>query len=371
VSDRYLTAIRSSHVNIAKAVHRNLVTGDKTTLSIEGGDVTITSTSRLRRSLSLTVTPSQDTWAALDTVGGEITLTKTLRYIDGTTETVPLGVFIVDQDAISHNPDGTLTLTCPDRWLKVQRNGFGLVRSSHPSNTAHAEIQRLVEDGYGTGFPGWAQLDTSATDKVGVVLYDGDRDAAIGNLCTDNSLQVFFDAQGKAVLRPTPVLTPTSPSVWLIDAGTPDAVLKTADRSRDRSSVHNVILVDTSATDVVFPTQEVKLDVPGDPLSIDGPLGYVPIRYESPTLRNSAQARAAGRTQLYKELGVAKQLSVSASRNDALDADDVIRVALPRLAGATRTTVELHILDELTTPLMPDDDQTYQTRSTRPDTDGA
>ena len=367
VSQQFLDALRESHQITTTATHRNLITGIVTDLEVADGSVTIDATADVRRTLSLTVPGSQTTWDALDTVGGEITVTQSMVYSDQTTEDVPLGVFVVDQDQIDYGPYGSITLTCPDRWVKVQRNQFGPSnRASVPSNMAWQEIKRLVEACWGGDypFPGWSQLDESATTKVGSLLWDdGDRAGAITQIAQDSALEVFFDAAGMAVLRPIPTLTNTSPSVWAVDAGG-DGVMLSASRSRDRSAVRNVIIVSTSATDVTFTPQEVSDTDVTDPLATSGPLGYVPMEYTSPTLRNSAQARAAGRAQLAKTLGVAKQLSLESVGNFALDAEDVIQVLLPLTDIASPPTYELHILDTVVTPLIPTGTQQLTTRST-------
>jgi hypothetical protein len=214
-------------------------------------------------------------------------------------------------------------------------------------------------------------LDTTATTKVGSLLWDdGDRANAINQLAADSAVEVFFDAAGMAVLRPIPILTTTSTPLWTVDAGSAGVMLS-ADRSRDRSTVKNSIIVSTSATDVTFTPVEVKDTTAGDPLATSGPLGYVPEEYTSPTLRNSAQARAAGLARLAKTLGVAKQLSLTAVGNFALDAEDVITVVLPQTVADTPATTELHIIDTIVTPLKPDGTQQITTRSVRPSTDGS
>lgn len=368
VSARFLEAARTSHTVTVSAVHTDLITGKQTPLQVVDGTVTVDVTAANRRMLNLTVPPQQATWDTLSVPGGEITVTKTVRYIDGSTETVPLGVFVVDQDAIGYAPGDTITLTCPDRSIKVQRGRFGLARSSVASNAAWQEIQRLVEavwPGTTYPFPGWAQLDETATTKVGPIVWtDGDRWKAITDLCKANSLEFFFDAQGKAVLRPVPILTTNSVPVWTVDAQN-GGVLIGASRTRDLSQTHNAVIVTSSATNVVVTPQEDANTTAGDPLSTTGPLGYVPVYYSSPAIQNTAQAMAAAKTILRRELGVAQQISLEASPNDALDAEDVIKVILPQTDLATSRPVELHILDSVTIPLTAAGSQTMQTRSTR------
>jgi len=376
-----LDLLRHHCTIVSTATHRNLVTGAVTPLDILDGSVTVDRTAAIRRTLNLTVPALQATFDVLDTPGGEITVRQTIKHPSGVAAaTVPLGVFIVDQDQFGYGPGDTLTMTCPDRWLKVQRARFGLNRSSVASNAAWQEIQRLVEGAWPSPtypFPGWTQLDTSATTKVGSLLWDdGDREAAIvgeAGIARANALEVFFDAQGAGVLRPVPQLTPTSTPVWVVNANTPDSVMTAASRTRDWSSVRNAVIVTSSASDVIFAPVEVKNTTPGDPLNVDGPLGYRPYEYSSPAIRNSTQARAAGLVILSQQLGEAKQLTVEAVSNPALDAEDVILAMLPKIDRNTARPSELHIIDSVTHPLVQNGSQTQPilTRSTRPATDGA
>jgi hypothetical protein len=380
VSQRYLDTKRTAHSVITQAVHVDPVSGVRTSLPVEDGAVTVDGSAGTRRSLSLTVpgvtynsTGIVDLWQVLSAIGGEITVSKTTRFIDHTTEAVPLGVFVVDQAQVGYRPDGTLQLTCPDRWVRVQRNRFpSLNYPSTAGNAAWQEIRRLVEGAWPNGgFPGWSQLDTSASPKVGHVVWtDGDRAAAALDIAKAHSVEVFFDAQGKAVLRPVPLINTASKAVWQIDA-TDKGVMIDANRSRDMSRTRNAVIVSSSATDLVVAPQTAKNTTAGDPLRITGPLGFVPYYYDSPIVRTQAQALATAKTQLKTQLGVSQQITLDAAPNDALDAGDVISVYLPPLARNLPRPYELHIIDSVTIPLLPDGTQQIATRSTRPDTDGA
>jgi hypothetical protein len=372
VSDQLLEVIRGPHVRISTAVHRNLITDVETKLPIKDGTVTVDATAAIRRMLDLTLPPLESLYQALTAPGGEITVEQYIRFINGTRETVPLGVFVVDQEQIGYAPGDSITVKAPDRWLKVQRGKFGLNRVSVPTNTAYQEIQRLIEACWSVDFPfpGWAHLDTSAITKVGPLLWDdGDREGAINGIATDSSIEAFFDAIGEGVLQQVPTLSDLSEPVWTVDAGA-NGVMIGADRSRDMSRTRNAIIVSSSAADVFFAPVEVKNTTPGDPLNVTGPLGYVPYEYSSPTLRNSTQARAAGLTMLARQLGVAQQLQLESTGNPALDAEDVILVRLPQTDLNLPRPVELHMIDSVTHPLTPTGTQSILTRSTRPDTDG-
>lgn len=374
VSARFLEVCRTNHAIVSTATHRDPFTGTLTALPIEAGSqVTVDVTAAIRRTLTLNMPPLQSLYDVLTVPGGEITVTTGIRFIDGTTETVPAGVFRVDQEQLGYAPGGQLQVTAPDRWLVVQRNAFGLKRSAVATNAAWQEIKRLVEGAWPNPafpLPGWALTDQSAVTKVGPQVWqDGNREAAIQAICTANSVEVFFDANGLAVLRPVPSLTDAAPAVWTVDA-LDGGVLIDANRSRDFTLTRNAVIVSSTATGISMPPVEVKNthDPAVDPLSTRGPLGYVPFEYSSPLIRTTAQATTAGKTLLQKQLGINGQITLAAAPNAALDGWDVIDVVLPPGDKGARA-VEHHIIQSVTIPLTPDGQQQIGTRATRTSAD--
>lgn len=377
VSVTFLQALRTAHsIRYSTATFRNPITGISTDLPFEAGStVTVDVTAASRRVLQLTCPPLQSVQDVVSAPGGEITVQQTLRFIDGSTESVPLGVFCVDQEGVSYNPGGQLTVTAPDRSLRVQRNRFGLSRSSVASNMTWQEIKRLIEGAWPNSaypFPGWAAGSpaTGATVKVGSLIWaDGDRWAAVTQMLTANSLDFYFDAAGKAVLKPLPVLTTSSPSVWSVDASA-SGVMLDATRQVDLSRTRNAVIVSSSASDIILTPVEAKNvhDPTVDPLSTLGPLGYVPAYYASPLIRTTAQATAAAKTILQKQLSTWSQVSWTAVPNPALEGWDVLDVIYPTGDSGARP-VDHQMLESTVIPLTPEGTQTGTLRSTRPTAD--
>lgn len=372
VSGTFLAAARSYRSMSSTATFTDPYTGVTTDLDIESGStVTVDVTAKNRRMLSLNLPPEQSYYDTLLVPGGEITVSQTFRFIDHTTETVPLGVFCVDQETLGYSQSGQLTVTAPDRWVQVQRNRFGLKRSSVPGNAGWQEIKRLVEGAWPNTalfpFPGWASVDTSAVTKVGSVVWDdGDRDNAIQQLAATGKLEVFFDANGFAVLRLIPQLTSSSPVDWTVDA-TASGVFLDGSRSLDLTTVRNAVIVTSSAADIILSPVEVKNNQPAavDPLSVNGALGYRPAYYDSAVIRTEAQAQAAGQTVLLQQLQAAQQVSLTAVPNPALDGWDVINVIFPPSEYGTNRPSEIHLLESTVIPLTQDGTQTITLRSTR------
>ncbi len=377
VSSKYLAAVRTDHAATSTVTHKDLITGVQTVLPIEAGStVNVDITSPIRRVLTLNLPALQSLYDVLSVPGGEITVTHTIRFIDRTVETVPVGVFCVDQEQMGYTTSGQIRLTAPDRYLRVQRNRFGLSRSSVASNQSWQEVKRLVEGAWPNGaypFPGWAASnpDTSATTKVGPQVWaDGNRATGIEAILKASSLDFRFNASGLAELQPIPILSAATSPVWTVNAGAAGVMLD-GNRARDWSTAGNAVIVSSSATDIILTPVEVKdTHTPAsDPMSTLGPIGYVPRYYASPLIRTTAQATAAGKTILQRILSVQQQLTLTAVPNAALDGWDVIDVIFPKGDAGTVRPSERHIVEAVTIPLTPEGVQNITLRSTRPTPD--
>lgn len=368
-STKFQQLIAGPHDRTSTLIFKDAYTGAETPLKPESGQVTIDVGATNRRVLAVGLAPQQSVFDVLSSAGGEITATQTYRYTDHTTETVQLGVFPVTQQSMNYRPDGSLDLQCPDRWRNVTSNGFGISRSSVASNMAWQEARRLIEGAFPNPafpFPGWAELDESATDKVGSQIWtDGDRDAATGGILKSSALDAYFNAQGLCVLHPIPTPTSKSTPVCVIRAGV-GGLLNDADRQMDLTSVHNVILLSTSASDIILPMVEVANtnDPAVDQLSSLGKLGRVTLEVSSANFRSTTQMRAAGRVILGRELSVVVPLDITASgANPYLDGYDVFDTILPKGDAGTIRPAQRHVAEVITIPLTQNDKQEISVRA--------
>jgi hypothetical protein len=349
-------------------VHRDPFTEQETVLQIKDGTVAVDTAAACRRTLSLTVPPLQQYADALAAPGGEITITQTVRFINRATETVPLGVFVVDEDSFTYGRDGQISITGRDRMVTVQRNKFRASQAaSVPTNPAWAEIKRLIEGGWPNAaypFPGWAQVDTTATTPVGPLLWaDGDRDAAWRKLAEANTVQVFFRADGLGVLRRTPAPRATATPAWIVRPGQGGALLG-AERTRPRSELFNAVEVTSTAPGLYLPPATAANTNPADPYSIHGPLGYRPRPVSSSTFYNVDQMDLAAMVRLSRLLGRASDLSLEVAPNGALEGDDVLGILTPD--AATDADPERRVVTSFTVPLTPAGRQSIGLRSIMP-----
>lgn len=352
VSATFLSSLASSHIRLNTVTHLNRLTGVSTPIEIEDGSVSLDVTQFIRRTLTLQLPSLESLFQLLSAPGGEITVTAGIKY-GTTTELVPAGVYRVDVEDLDFVPSGQFPLTCPDRSLVVQRSRMGPNRASVPGNMVWQEIQRLVEGAFTSSyapFPGWAQLDESATTPVGPQVYDsGDRDTIIAQYCKSNSLECYFDASGLAVLRPIPTSSTTA-ATWTTAMGR-NGVMSAGNRARSFTDTRNVVVVTSTATDIQLSAIEVaNTNNPlVDPLSSLGPLGRQVIDI-SGNYRTTAQMTAAGQTQLALYSAAQEQVTLSAIANPALDGwDQLIVVPLPSDLG-TRPA-ETHVVQAYQLPL--------------------
>lgn len=369
VSQLWLDSIGTWRSVICTAVHYDPFTDTTTPLQIEGGEVIVDSAAACRRELRMTTPPLREVIDAVGAPGGEITVTQTVRYIDQSTETIPLGVFVVDEDSSDYDADGNLALTCRDRSVIVQRNklgGHGGSAASVASNPAWQEIKRLVEGAWPNvayPFPGWAQLDTSAATPVGAMLWaDRDRDAAQRKLAAANSVQTYFAPDGRGLLQKVRVPQPGAAPVWTVRSGEGGALVG-AERSRDRSKVFNAVVIDSTAAGLYLPQVTVSNTDASDPYSIYGKLGFQPKNISSPHFRTPTQMQIAAIVKLSKLLGAASEVSLTNLPNGALDADDVIGVVTP---DGDPAKPELRVATAFNVPLLPTGVQRIQCRSILP-----
>lgn len=322
------------------------------------------STPGVRRTLTATVAKTPGLWDLLAPTGTELRAYTVIRYPSGATETVPQGVFVVDSQQLDYTPSGDLSITAPDRWVRIQRARFLVPRASSASFTLRQQIAALI-----TEVVGGSVTDTgTSTATVGAQSEDRDRAGWIQKMTTAGSLDVFFDRSGNPVIRDAPVLQASG--VWSVDAG-PGGVLVSANRQRDRQRTRNIVVVHGTANNgtAPFAPQAVWDNNPSSPTfagggsgsgavstvpaaSGAGPFGQVPFFYSSPLLATTAQAIAAGQTLLAKMTGLNAQVNAASVPNVALDDGDTITVIFPRERWDLKRATERHLVETLTVPLV-------------------
>ncbi|WP_181799329.1 DUF5047 domain-containing protein [Kitasatospora acidiphila] len=346
-------------------------------LPIVDGSITVDRTSKTRRSGTVTIGDPKffPTFAnsPLAPYGAELNIKWGIAYPDGTTESVSLGWFRiedVDQETAPGQSNGGLPIVqFFDRSQAVDVASF-----LDPIDRGGWAVKSLITNLIQNVVPyAGVSISSGLADGTvpGGVTFDGSRwdavTACAGYLLAD----AYFDVSGNLAVVPVPSLsqsTPASAAVWTMDASTPAAiaagasptgVLVSAKRTVSRAGVYNAVSAYGATTGSAAPPTGYAADTDprsptyfgpspnyGNP-STSSAFGAQLYRYQNNLLTTSAQCQAAAQTQLQNFLGLARSLSFTVCPNPALEAGDIIKVIYPD--GRT----ELHLLDSFTIPLGP------------------
>jgi hypothetical protein len=315
--------------------------------------------------------------------GAELNIKWGVAFPDGTTESVSLGWFRiqdVEQETAPGQSNGGLPVVqFFDRSQAVDdasfldpidRGGWGvksllthLIQDVVPY--AGVSITPGLVDGT---VPGGVTFDNARWDAVATCA---------GYLLAD----AYFDVNGNLAVVPVPTLTqstPASAAVWTMDASTPAAVaagasptgvLVSAKRTVSRAGVYNGVSAYGATTGSAAPPTGYAVDTDPRSPTYFGPtpnygnpspssnFGAQLYRYQNNLLTTNAQCAAAAQTQLANFLGLARSLSFTTCPNPALEAGDIVKVIYPD--GRT----ELHLLDSFTIPLGPSSQFSGSTRT--------
>lgn len=337
--------------------HLPLHRGGQNQVQVTGG------TPGVRRTLTVTCPHVPGLWDKLAPIGTELHAYTAIRYLDGSVESIPQGVFGIDVEKVTYQASGTMQLTCPDRWARIQRAEFLTPREFVSGTSTATQIASLITEVLTT----LTVTNTSgSTATLPSSTEDRDRAGFIQKAATAASLDVYFDRSGNPVIRAYPTIASTG--VWTVDPGDDGGVFISADRTRDRQKTRNLIVVNGTGPDGPLIATQYVWDnnsssptyagsgtgagsTPPDP-STAGPFGQVPFRYTSPLLISEAMAQTAGATLLAKLSGLNAQIDLTSVPLPFLDDGDTITVTYPRERADLARVSERHIIDSMTVPLI-------------------
>jgi hypothetical protein len=371
VPDPYREAIRNG-LAIAYTVDASLegvaVSGAQG-MRPTGGSITDTTKPGVRRILNLELSPAPGRFDLLAPIGTTLTATAHVTYTNRAVVDIPMGVFDVDAEKLSEG-GGSLSLTAPDKWVRIQRARSIRPLASTPGLLVTEQIAVLIRGALGAGEE--VVVTATSTATVGALTWDTDRAKAINDLAKDIGAWVYFDRLGVATIADIPTIGVSAD--WLVDAS-PSGVLTSLDRERSRTQTSNVVVVNSSATDSPFDIQVVWDWDPASPTyagthPVDhpetaGPFGIVTFFHDTPLPLGNDGAFRTGLAILAREVGLASQVSLGQVPNPAVDAFDVLDVMPPKERYDIARVLERHVADTVTHPLTVGNEQQIDGRSTR------
>lgn len=349
VSSRWLPALTAGYEQVSRAEVFSdgapvLVDGAPLVLTLTGGSVSLSESSKVRRNLTLRAADlgllPRAAGDALSPFGVELQVSTGPRYTEGDVELVPVGRFVLDTVA-SEGWGSGLSLRAGDRATAVQGAQFTSAWTANPGALVTDEIARLLW----SVNPSWVVINLTGSGALvpAGLSWTDDRWDAIGDLATSIGAEVAFDPIGRAVIRKVP--DGSALSAWTID---PTRNMVDVSRSLSRQGVSNVVVA--SSSDPMIPP------VSGTAWVANGPLrrrpDYQVVRkYASPVLQTVDACMLAAQTVLTRSVTVAQEIVPTVYPNPALDVGDVLTVidpdsSEPLTRVASGTTIPLGPSDQ-------------------------
>jgi hypothetical protein len=294
-------------------------------LAVLAGTIEVDGTAGVRRRVNLTVVDADGkASAALSPYGREVRVYRGIRYPDGTTETLSLGIFRISTVGASDNGvDRTITITGFDRARTVSRARFESPYTIAAGTNYTTAIQALLVSRFPSIQVNFAP--TSLTTPTLVFDQGADPWQTASDMATSIGCELFFDPTGVCIMRAIPDPT-TSPVVWSYVDGAGASVLSVSDDASDEPG-YNGVVVDGEPPNAV-PVHSVVYDTnPTSPTFSGGPYGKVPLFYRSQYVATQAQADAVALAMLLTQRGGTEQVKFSCIPHPAHEVGDLVRVA--------------------------------------------
>jgi hypothetical protein len=296
-----------------------------------GGSVTVDRTATTRRSATVNVLDVDGVLARIFRPGArtipatELVIQRGVRYPDGTSELLPLGVLGVSGGSVKQGK--IFALTCYDRARRVTRARLmatkTLAAGQRYTDAAAAHVLA------GLGFPVEVVNTSTSAAAIGTAIVcpaQDDRWARAKTLCSSAGAEIFFDQLGRLVIRDATQVV-TSP-VWSYLDGVTSTLLPDTEWTLTDEPGYNAVVAggDSSDNTTAVAHGAVYDNDPSSPTYFFGDYGQVPEFYSSPLLTTDAMAVAAAKTRLSRRLGANDTMTLATVPHPAQDVGDVLRV---------------------------------------------
>jgi hypothetical protein len=365
-SGEFKTAILSDHIVVSKAEVWNQ-DSKLTDLNIDSGKVTVSVNSGVRRTCDVTLVTDRTTsnlvpdngFDTLAPFGNELKLYRGVQFADGSTEYVPLGVFVMTDVDIQDSNDGvSITVKGEDRSLFISRAKW-TAPYQMVSGTLEASLTAMLENR-------WADVQTSFTATnvtVNQVVFgtesnqDPWQDAVF--LAQLVGYDLYFDVLGVATLRPFPSLDAAT-VVAKYEEGA-QTLITSLDRSMSSKETYNGVIYTIEGSQVDTPIRvEIWDEDTTSPTYRYGVFGDAPTFITTNVLSTEAEAIKAATSLLNTYRGAQENINWDSIVDPTLDVNDVVYV---KTNGSK--TDRLVIVDELDIPLSPLGSMSAKARTVR------
>jgi len=367
VSAKWAPALANDHGLVSKVsvLYDGSVVAED--IAFTDGSVSVDRGSDVRRSLSLSIAdpaefPTTET-ARYGVYGQTIYVESGITYLDGSTELVPCGLFVVTQ--VSGNiHTGPLTVTAVGQEILLKRAVFETATSTKGFASAAAFIGTQIA----AAIPGASFVNASTSGATALATKTWDPGAEVWSALVEvaNSVgaELYCDANGTFRLVDVPNIDTAVP-VWDVSAGEM-GVMVSAEMTLTADDVYNRVVASGENAEDNKPPVSAEAKITTGPLRYGGPFGKVTKTYQSSLITSTTQAQATANALLRRYQAPNRSVTLGTIPNPALEAGDCIRV---NYGDSAPVPPELHLVQSFTVPLNVEGsaDFTIQTVSGRDD----
>ncbi|MEU3686980.1 DUF5047 domain-containing protein [Streptomyces narbonensis] len=319
-------------------------------IAFTDGSVKVDRESETRRSLSLSIAdPSEFPIAPTDrfaVYGQQIYVESGLTYLDGSSERVPVGTFVITS-VTGNIHTGPLTVTGAGLEILLRRALFDTATSTGTGSVAGFMDFHIKDTIPGASF---VDSSTNGTNTIPSKTWDANSDkwSALSEAAASIGAELFCDANGTFRLVDVPDPDNVAiPYVWEVAAGH-NGVMVSANMGLSAEGVYNrVVASGENAEDNKPPVMaEAKITDTNDPLYYGGPFGKVSKAFSSSLITSTSQAQGAATAMLRNAKASNRTVSLESVPNPALEAGDRIRVVY-----GDAHLPEIHIVNSFDVPL--------------------
>ena len=367
VSARWAPALAADHGLVTKV--NVLYDGEIVAQDIPfvDGSISVDRGSDVRRQLSLSIAdpaefPLSET-AKFGVYGQTIYVESGIQYLDGTTELVPCGLFVVT-NVSGDIHTGPLSISAVGQEILLKRAVFDTATTTKGFQSAAdfigAQIQYVIP---GASF---VNASTNGATIPAVKTWDAGQEvwAALTEVATSVGAELFCDANGSFRLVDIPDIETAQP-VWDVSAGE-NGVMVGAELTLTADDVFNRVVVSGENMEEDKPPVTASATISTGPLRYGGPFGKVTKTYTSSLVTTQAGASDVANALLRKYRAPNRSVTVDTIPNPALEAGDCIRV---NYGDTAPVPPELHLVQSFSLPLNVDNSAGFsiQTVSGRDD----
>jgi hypothetical protein len=322
-------------------------------LNIDTGKVSVTANNNIRRTCEIHLTTDRTTtnlvpatgFDFLAPFGNQLKLFRGIQYDDGTTESIPLGVFVMTEVKVTDRNEGVdMVIRGEDKSIIVSRNKWTSAYQM-TNGTLEASLTALLQNRYPD-----IKLDfpiTNVTVNQIVLGSDSSLDpwADAVNIAQLVGYDLFFDVKGVCTMKQFPSVDASS-VVATYKEGSGTTVTQ-VDRNISTKETYNGVIYTVEGSQVTTPIRvEIWDDNTASPTYRYGVFGSVPTFITTNLINTSADAIKAASLILNTVIGAQEQIDFSSVVDPSLDVNDVVYIK--SIGSKVDRTV---IIDSLDIPL--------------------